>query len=68
MAQTTIINNTVFIHRGDMSGDVTIKNKEGSLDVEADYIVEFILDYIKGEKIGKLNDMNSSDFMNTLTR
>lgn len=58
MSLTMKVNKTVFIHNGDLSGDVEIRNENGSLKVNGDDIVGFVLEYIRDEKIKKLESLD----------
>lgn len=70
MAHTTQLKDTVFVHNSDMSGDVTIKNENGELNVNCNDVKLFILNHLREQKIGELENMNDDQlyrhFVNTI--
>ena len=53
-------------HDNDMSGEIHIcdKNSDKELVVEAQDILYFVADYIKTERIGMLEQMNTDSILN----
>jgi hypothetical protein len=64
MAHTTKGYETIFIHNSDMSGEITIKNDNGELNVSGNNIVNFVLEHLRNEKIGQLEQMNERQLKN----
>lgn len=53
-------------HNSDMSGEVHIcdKNSNKELVVEAQDILDFVADYIRSKRIGKLEQMSTENILN----
>lgn len=51
MSHTTKTDKTIFIHNSDLSGDVIIKNDNGSLKVNGNDLINFSLNHLKNKKI-----------------
>lgn len=58
-------NKTTVHYNSDMSGDCVIFNKETEQEVEVpcEDILEFIADYVRSQKIGKLEQMDSKKIL-----
>ena len=65
MSHTYEHKTTTFICNSDLSGDVTINTKEGTLDVRGDDIVDFVINHLKSEFIGTIESMENKEFIKT---
>jgi hypothetical protein len=63
MSHTSILNKTTFNFNSDMSGDITIKNDKGELEVDGKDLIQFIVNYLKKEKIRYLENMDFKTFI-----
>lgn len=72
---TTFINDTVFIHNGDYSGDVSIRYKEkkdqGSYEINDQAIeipitdlIDFVAEIQRNRLISKIEQMSSNELLN----
>ena len=59
--QSSKINNTQFHYNSDMSGEVHIIVNNVELKVDGNALIEFVLDRLRDEKIGKLEQMTTDD-------
>lgn len=55
------INETQFHYNSDMSGEVIIIVNDQEIKVEGNDIIEFVLDRLRDEKIGQLEQMETDD-------
>ena len=55
------INKTQFHYNSDMSGEVIIMVNDQEVRVEGNDLIEFVLDRLRDEKIGQLEDMETDD-------
>lgn len=57
-SHTSNYSKTTFIGNADLSGDVTIINKKTNkqIEVDGDDLLEFVLEYVRGEKIAILQE------------
>ena len=70
MAYTSEHSKTRFFHNSDMSGDVTIHIKETGQEMEvsgAD-LVEFVVEHLKREAIGRIEQMTTEDFIERICK
>lgn len=62
MSHTTKINNAVFIHNGDFSGDVTITlDGRHELVIAFDTLRGFVAEYARTERIRALEQSNDKE-------
>ena len=66
MSHTTKKGNTIFIHNGSYKGNVNISNSTSEIDIEFDELLDFVVDYIKQEKIAEVEQMNTSELIKSL--
>ena len=60
-------NRTRIHYNSDMSGECIICNKnEESVEVSCEDIIDFIAEYIRGQKIRELEQMDSKDVLNSI--
>ena len=55
------INETQFHYNSDMSGKVIIMVNDQEIKVEGNDIIEFVLNRLRDEKIGQLEQMETDD-------
>jgi hypothetical protein len=60
------INNTQFHYNSDMSGEVHIIVKGKEIKVESGDLIEFVLDRLRDEKIGQLEQMQTEDLKKSI--
>lgn len=51
----------VFFHNGDYSGETIIRTESDEITIDTQDIFNFVADYIRSEKIGKLESMSSDE-------
>lgn len=58
--------NCRFFYNSDMSGEIYIrdKNSDKELKVESHDILDFVANYIRNQKISKLEDMTTKEIFN----
>jgi len=61
MSHTTRGRETIFTHNSDMSGAVNITNELGKLTVNASDIIYFALEYLRKEKISRLEQLEGHE-------
>lgn len=60
------INKTQFHYNSDMSGEVIIIVNDQEIKVEGDDLIEFVLDRLRDEKIGQLEQMDERQLKNAV--
>ncbi len=60
------INETQFHYNSDMSGEVIIMVNNQEIRVEGNDLVEFVLDRLRDEKIGQLEQMDERQLKNAV--
>ena len=65
MSHTYKHKTTTFICNSDLSGDITINTKNGTLDVSGDDIVNFVIYHLKSELICTIESMENKEFIKT---
>ena len=60
------INKTQFHYNSDMSGEVIIMVDDQEIRVEGDDLIEFVLDRLRDEKIGQLEQMDERQLKNAV--
>jgi hypothetical protein len=63
MSHTYFQNKTTFICNSDLSGEVTIKTKDGELNVNGKDIINFVVDHLKRELIVNIESMDNEVFV-----
>jgi hypothetical protein len=60
------VNDTQFNYNSDMSGEVIITVDNQEIRVEGNALIEFVLDRLRDEKIGQLEQMDEKQLKNAV--
>ncbi len=63
MSHSYIYEKTTFIGNSDLSGDITIKNNKGELNVNGNDILDFIIEHLKREAIANIESSSNDEFV-----
>ena len=63
MHTTETKSGVTFIHNGNYFGPVKIVNGENTIEIPFEDILEFVGEYVRSERISKLEQMNTEELL-----